>query len=347
MSSIKESQELFIACQQAWTRGASAAWAVITAVDGSAYRRPGAKMLVTNDNDMRGSLSGGCLEADLYLQAQEVIGHGQSKVLHYDLAEDATWGLGIGCKGSLDILVLPVRHHDKFWRSFSASLKKSQALVWIHEVPDGQKGLLMADGNRLGDPLPTELWTLAERVIGKHSQLTHLDHRVFFVDPMTPAPRLIICGAGHDARPMVHLAAMAGFEVAVLDPRPHFNHPDRLPGASAHWVQEPHTAGLDVPYASFWLIMNHHRQRDLDSLRVALTKHPRWLGVLGPRRRTEGILDNLGLTFSDAPIVAPPGLDLGAETPEQVALSITAQMLSTLTKRSATPLHGRIRIHSS
>lgn len=345
MSSIKESQELFSACHQAWTRGAAAAWAVITAVDGSAYRRPGAKMLVTNDNDMRGSLSGGCLEADLYLQAQAVIGNGQGKVVHYDLGEDATWGLGIGCKGSLDILLLPVHHHDEFWRSFSASLKKSQALVWIHEIPDGQKGLLMADGTRLGDPLPMELWTLAERVMGESSQLTHVDHRVFFVDPMTPAPRLIICGAGHDAVPMVHLAAMAGFEIAVLDPRPYFNHPDRLPGASEHWVQEPRYADPDVPDASFWLIMNHHRQRDLDSIRLALTKHPRWLGVLGPKRRTEEILENLGLTSSGAPIVSPAGLDLGAETPEQVALSISAQLLSALTKRSATPLHGRTRIH--
>ena len=348
MSSITEVKELLDFGEAAWARGTGAALAVITAVKGSAYRRPGAKILLTMDNRIEGTLSGGCLEGDLYLRAERVIADQAATLVHYDLAEDALWGLGIGCQGALDVLVLPIAAHDQFWHQFRQIAANRQPTVWIQELPAGRRSLWTWDQQRLGDALPEPLWSLAASHVAQRlgAKTVALGADIFFLDTLLPAPRLVVSGAGHDAVPMVRLAASVGFEVTVLDPRSELNRPECLPQARRHLVLEPDQAQTSVPSDSFWLIMNHHLERDRQSIQLALGAFPRWVGILGPRQRTEQMLGSLGLNFHSGPIVSPIGLDLGSETPDEVAISVVAQLLAADRQKDGKPLHGRYRIHS-
>ena len=348
MSSVAEIKELFDGCRQAWDRGAKTVLALVTAVEGSAYRRPGAKMLLTSDGQMLGMISGGCLEGDLYGHAEQVSAESGPVQLHYDLNQDAAWGLGIGCQGRLDVLLLPLLEEDPFWRAFSQTTIDGGPMVWMQKIPDGARALLTADGTMFGDALSPEALALAEAVLMDRARPKVVDiaSQKFFLDVISPSPHLIISGANLDAVAVAQLAATVGFEVSVLDPRPEFNQPTRIPMASHHLVMDPEDAAATLPQSSFWLIMNHHRHRDQKSIVTAMSTAARWIGILGPRRRTASLLATLGLDFNDGPFVSPVGLDLGAETAAEVALSIVAQLLSAERGRNGSPLHGHPHIHS-
>lgn len=332
--------------REAIARGQWAALAMIAAVEGSAYRRPGAKMLLAGDNRMWGSLSGGCLEADLYLVAEAAVRTGQSVLRRYDLTEDAMWSLGIGCKGTVHALVWPMAADDPFWDRLDRLLTAELPTVLVFELPGGLKAAWRADGARIGDELPDGVEPLL------HAQLTRTRARIstvggrrFLFDAVLPTPKLVLAGAGHDAEPVARLAADAGFSVIVLDPRPRFNQEERFPGA-VHLVQEPTAvAPSQLPPDAYWLVMNHHYARDRESLRLAMACRPAWIGVLGPLARTEEIVGALGRRPDPARFAAPVGLDLGAETPAEVAIAIVAQLLAVRNARPALPLHGKQPIH--
>ena len=347
MSSVAETKRVFDACHAAWTRGAKTVLAIVTEVEGSAYRRPGAKMLLTNDSQMLGSLSGGCLEADLYLHAERVAVEDQATQVHYDLGQDAMWNLGVGCQGTIDVLLLPLTPGDTFWTTFNEAAINGRSIVWLQEIPEGQRALVSDDGRCVGDSLPGHALALAQASLAhpSRSRVVKIGLQKFFLDVILPVPDLIVSGAGADAATVADLAATVGFQVSVIDLQSEFNHANQIGVAAEHVKMDPSPAKLSVPRSSFWLIMNHHRQRDQFSIALALASSPRWIGVLGPRGRTASLLANLSLDFDDGPFVSPVGLDLGAETAEEVALSIVAQLLAAERGKNAAPLHGRQHIH--
>lgn len=344
--SFTETQAVLHEAREAFKRGQWAALAMIAAVEGSAYRRPGAKMLLSGGNRMWGNLSGGCLEADLYLVAEEAAGGGQSLLRTYDLTEDAMWSLGIGCKGTVHVLVWPMAAEDPFWTALDRMLGADEPTVLIFELPEGRKGAWRVDGTRLGDDFPPELESvIPTQLAHTRARIVTVGDRRFVLDGLVPAPKLILAGAGHDAEPVARLAADAGFSVTLLDPRPQFNQAERFPGAT-HLVAEPTTLDPSrLPADAYWLIMNHHHARDTASLRLALESRPRWIGVLGPVSRTEEMLRTIGRRPEAGRFAAPVGLDLGAESPAEVAISIVSQLMAERNGRPALPLHGQHPIH--
>lgn len=164
-----------------------------------------------------------------------------------------------------------------------------------------------------------------------------------FVDLLQPAPRLLVLGAGHDAVPVVQMAAAAGFRVVVADPRPAFATVHRFPGAERVLVCEPADTPEQVPLTprDYVLVMNHHKQRDRESLQAWWQGPPEYVGILGPRRRTEEMLQELGIQPAPPRLYFPVGLDLGAETPEEIALSIVGEMLAHRNGRRGGPLRER------
>ena len=348
MSRIDEARKVFARIEQAWNDSEQTAMLTITQVKGSAYRLPGAKMMMTNAGKMLGTLSGGCLESDLYGWAEKALEDGQPQLVNYDLSENELWSLGIGCKGTLEVLIQPIHAADPFWSAVRTAIAKDTAVSLAIELPTGTRVLF--DGNSPiageGSDLPAEVVRqLVDHVNSRtRAEVVHVDGRRFYVDTMRPNEHVILCGAGHDAVPVAALAEKCGFRVTVLDPRKDFNQSGRFPTAE-HLIVEPSEANRDELRGNWWLIMNHLQNRDEAALNLALQSDAKFIGVLGPLSRTNEMLENIGKQIGSGPIHAPIGLDVGAETIDEVAVSIVSELLAERSARLAKPLHGSDKIH--
>ena len=312
--------------------------ATLVSVEGSSYRRPGARLLLTSDGQRIGSISGGCLEEDLIARARQVAAVGKPELVTYDTTSenDLVWGVGLGCNGIVKVLLERLAPAPAWAQALATRFRDNQAtqlsVVWQARNP----ALL---GTHLGGDLPA----LAAD--------THVFH-----DQIDPPPRLLVFGAGDDARPLVKFAKELGWHVTIADPRPNFANRPRFPNADEILVLSASDAVKKINPASDALavIMTHHYVHDVPLLRDLLPRNLPYLGLLGPKKRAAKILADLksqGHAFADEQLErlhAPVGLDLGAETPEEVALSIIAEIRATLARRDGRPLRERNRpIHDS
>jgi len=310
--------------------GRQAALATVIRIDGSSYRRPGAKFLIEDEGRTLGGVSGGCLEADVREIALGVMRTGVPKLLHYDTgADDSTvWGLGLGCNGSVDIFVQPatVASTLDVLRELGARLEQGSAIA-ISTVIDGP-----ADVGRM-----VLLDAVARDAV---SRVTTDDSRIVFTEVLQPPPVLIVCGAGDDARPLVSLASEAGFAVTVVDHRQAFLTAERFPSARRLVVMRPEgdVPELRIDARSLIVIKTHSYAHDRDWLKACLNSPASYIGLLGPRGRAEEMLGELNAA-NDARVFAPVGLSVGAEGPEQIAISVIAELLSVLSRQ--TPVHLR------
>ncbi|SMC05010.1 Xanthine and CO dehydrogenase maturation factor, XdhC/CoxF family [Sulfobacillus thermosulfidooxidans DSM 9293] len=342
MSSIREAQKIFEAIFRAENEGHRSCLLMITTVQGSAYRRPGAKMMMADDGRMVGTLSGGCLEGDLYHYAEKVMKTQVPTMHHYNLVEDEMWGLGIGCKGEIDVLIEPIWVNSSFWLEFFQAINQEEPLLLGLQLPQGERFYHSASGEKASSlSSQSKTWvpefSYSARTIVKDGVL---------LDYLMPPPKLIVAGAGHDAKPVVELAKRVGFDVYILDRRALFNNAREFPWASEWIVDESGLSNRRELYGAYWLIMNHHQARDEAALFQAMQSYPRYIGVLGPLARTQDMLKNIQKTHvEDLPIFAPVGLDLGAETPEEVAISIVSELLMIRQQTLGGHLNGRDRIH--
>lgn len=343
MSSLREARNLWRVMQDAQGAGHRVCLAMITQVQGSAYRRPGAKMMMADSGQMAGTLSGGCLEGDLYMYAQDVMKSQQPTTRHYDLTEDDMWGLGIGCKGQIDVIIEPVDVTHPFWEAYGAALEADQPFCLGMDLAQGER--FIRRGTKVTTCSGHPVRPVAEEVYGQTVVRGHM-----ILDHLTPPERLVVAGAGHDAKPLAALAHQAGFEVSIVDPRKMFNNSQMFPSA-VEWVD---TNAQDIaadrwPHA-YWAIMNHQQDRDEKALQLALRSSPQYVGVLGPRSRTQEMLRHIGVTGEDLArlsVFSPVGLDLGAETPEEVAISMVAEMMAARNHCAGGHLNGRERIHQA
>lgn len=305
--------------------------ATLVTVAGSSYRRPGARLLLTANGDRVGSISGGCLEEDVIARARQVAITGRAELLLYDTTteNDLVWGVGLGCHGVVQVLVekLPAlpRWADTLVANFRAHRPTPVGVVWRSDDPAQL-------GTRLAKDLPA----------------TDAPDGVF-VDVVPPPTRLVIFGAGDDAQPLVRFAKDLGWHVTVADPRPDFASSARFPSADAIVVGPAGklVARVAAPDDALAVVMTHHYVHDVPLLRDLLASPLPYIGLLGPKARGERILSDLakdGLVLSAAQrsrVHAPVGLDLGANTPEEVALSIVAEMRAALAARDGRPLRER------
>lgn len=336
-----ETRLFLAALTAALSRGQGAAIASVVGVRGSAYRREGTRMLVLDDASQVCMLSGGCLEAEVVEVALEVIRTGVPQLTHYDLSEDATWGLGIGCGGSVDVRVERVDMRDPVTGAWLEVLSRGEAAVLAVPLQGEGKILVRPDGSVAGE-LDGSLHTFAveaalERLNLREPRAVTVhapDGQAVFLDVNTPPPPLVIYGAGHDAVPLAGQAHALGYDVHVIDPREAYLTPTRFPGAALHPLAPEELHAFSMPARAQVIIMNHHLERDRVCLHHALKSGAQYVGVLGPRSRAEDLLQALqdeGVTFTPAELSrlrSPIGLRIGAEAPEEVALSILAELMA-------------------
>lgn len=357
-------------------RGREAALATVVHISGSAYRRPGAKLLIEEAGGVIGSVSGGCLEADVRAAAADVLVAGRPSLRHYDTGEeDAAWGLGLGCNGEVDILVQPATQGPL--ASLAEPLQRLLAgdvpvalitviadgpgmgAVMAMECPDGSDTLSLGGsvfGSLGSADLDREAADSARQLApGRRSAVQVIGGRKVFVEILRPAPHLVVCGAGADARPLVAYAAAAGFRVSVFDHREGFLAADWFPDAKQRVPARPEDESIPLPDPgqSLAVVKMHSLAHDREWVRRLLAAGYPYIGVLGPKRRTASILrDAGGDSWNSSPVAdrvfGPVGLDLGADGPAQVAISIVAELLAVVAKRDARHLSERNdAIHAS
>ncbi len=374
---MRELTEILDAIDRFAAAGEPMALATIVGVRGSTYRRQGARLLLTRSQEMVGNISGGCLEGDVMVVADEVMTSGQARLVTYDLTadDDVVWGLGLGCNGAVDIFVEPVDPSAEIFILYRKAIAEEQALAVVTVLsgaapagpgPFAQPRLAMwADGARIGtlgdatmDDRAARAGTAAiqegaSRILSLPGSAGAVQA---FVEVLRPPIRLVVCGAGHDAVPVVQLAAQMGWRVVVVDSRERFLTRDRFPAARQFIKADPTSAADRVPMddRTYVVIMTHNYLHDRDLLRGFLRTGAGYLGMLGPRIRTEKILDELrrdGVTVSDRDhgrIFGPLGLDIGGETPEEIALAIVGEIQAVESGRRGGflrerkgPIHGQ------
>ena len=315
----------------------TAVLATLVSVEGSSYRRPGARLLILSNGKRLGSISGGCLEADIMARAVNVQTTGTPETVVYDTTSenDLIWGVGLGCHGIVRVLLERVTARPSWALALDQSFARRRTTALAVVYGQGEPANW---GTRLAAP-------------GDCADLEHL-----FVDLIPPPTRLVIFGAGDDAQPLARLARELGWQITIADPRATFATAERFPEADALVVgaAEDLIAKVAPEADTLAVVMTHHYVHDVPILRQLLPLPLAYLGLLGPKKRAEKILTDLeqtGVIISPGQrsrLHSPVGLDLGADSPEQVALSILAEMQAVLSGRDARPLRERTRpIHES
>lgn len=362
---MKELIEILDAIDSYAARGERLALATIVGVRGSTYRREGARLLLTGSQQMVGNISGGCLESDVMVVAEEVMSSGAPRLATYDLTadDDAVWGLGLGCNGAVEVFVEPVNSASPLFPLLRETIARERTIslvtviggaarpgAWMVVHAEGTLSGTLGDRTLDSSGVRAAMNTVREgasRVVTLPSQTGQVH---VFVEVFQPPIRLVLCGAGHDAIPLVQFASTLGWRVAVVDQRDRFLNRDRFPGARLFIKAEPSEAAARVPIdrRTYVVIMTHNYLHDRDLLRGFLAADATYLGMLGPRVRTQKILDDLrreGLPISDqnlSRIYAPVGLDTGSESPEEIALAVIAEIQSVASGRPGGFLRDRM-----
>ena len=346
--------------------GRRAALATVVRIAGSAYRRAGAKLLVEESGATRGGVSGGCLEADVREIAMAVIGKGAPRLRHYETSGDdqTIWGLGLGCNGAVDIFIQPVTSGDTVDAARQVRmLLAGDAPFAVSTLVRGAPAVLgrvlvSGDGPRAGSTGSPDL----DRVIARRSEalLAAGESECYDIEPTgvftestgvftevhVPPPRLVICGAGDDAIPLAACASQVGFRVTMVDHRPAYLTAERFPGAE-RIDRRPADGleGLPLDPSTYTVVMTHSFAHDRDWVGRLLRTNVAYIGLLGPRARRDEMLEQLDgvgaqidATGADR-LFAPVGLDLAADGPEQVAVSIVAELLAV--RAESAPQHLR------
>ena len=349
---MSELQDVLRAIQEGAARGDRMALATIVHVKGSTYRREGARLLVPENGKPVGTISGGCLEGDVREAAVHVIGESRPRLMHFDLTADdeVVWGWGLGCNGVIDVFVEPAEGAVEAAGAIRQAVDEQRAVVTITvvEAPDGapvrsgMRMLVNPDGTSEGSLGDRDLDRRAtDEALGalreESSRLISLGEGArAFVEVLVPPLRLLVCGAGHDAVPLVRFAASLGWRVEVVDDREAFLKPHRFPEAARFVRAEPIVAAREagVDDRTYAVVMSHNFLRDKDYLRSLLGTPVPYIGMLGPAARLDRVLAELRREgFEPDPthlevVHGPAGLDLGGDGPEEVGWAIVGEILA-------------------
>ena len=326
----------------------------IIATEGSTYRKPGAMMLISHDQQFEGMISGGCLEGDLLHHATEVFSTGQPKFVTYDMhaGDDLVWSLGLGCDGIIHLMLQRLNSELDFGflgRLEASHAKRCAVLLALTTGPDAG--------------LPVAAWALldsAGKVAGENSLQGLLkesaqplwpdwryrrlnsdedgrDGELMLIN-IPPPIRVLVCGAGPDAVPVAQALCHLDWQVVVVDHRPSYAKPERFPDQCRVLTGRPETlseiVGLDEIDAA--VVMSHHLENDSVYLAQLAARNMAYIGCLGPRSRSQRLKEMAGCPHQK--VFGPVGLDIGAELPESIALSLVAEIHAVLNQRSGLPL---------
>ncbi len=363
---MKELNDILKAYDKASSAGQQMALATVVKVEGSSYRRPGARMLVTDDGQLTGAISGGCLEGDAKRKALMAIASGENKLVTYDTTDedDAKFGVQLGCNGIVHILFEPL-----------GDSKKRTPIKLLKQVADSGKVSVIATLFSFGSPLQlgTSLLLRDGRlssiidsekadIISPHMDVAFQNGQSFFVavdinkeqqeafiEYVLPNICVVIAGAGNDVMPLSEMTAVLGWDTIIADGRPAQVTATRFP--KAHKLIRANAEELldeiRVDERTVFLLMTHNYNYDLELLSRLPATPTRYIGVLGPKKKLDRMLAELsdrGQHFSEeelSKIYGPVGLDLGAETAEEIALSIVSEIQSVFANRTGAPLRQK------
>jgi len=368
--SMKELQEILRAYEAIKRAEGKAILATVVNVKGSTYRRPGARLLIRQDGTTIGAISSGCLEADVVERAKKVMDSSNAITVVYDLTEsqDDVWGLNLGCSGVIHVLLepLPLSTRSLHLKSLADCMdsQKTGVLASVFRVEGefkatiGSHLLLLEDGSVAEDiKNPTLSAALTEDCLAAlRSRNTRVNEYRFtegvvtaLIEVIRPPLPLVIIGAGADSVPLARFAKELGWTVTVVDHRPAFISRERFPQADALILARPEeiTDKLTIKGNTLVVIMTHDFSHDLQLLRSILPSSAQYVGILGPSKRTELLLEKVresGFIPSAkqlARLHGPIGLNIGAESPEEMALSILSEIQAFVNGRSG----GFLRDH--
>jgi xanthine dehydrogenase accessory factor len=369
---MKELIDIVSAYDESLKTGKKTALATVVLVEGSAYRRAGARMLITEDGQLTGAISGGCLEGDALRKARMVILQQEPLLVTYDTMDDddAKLGVGLGCNGIIHILIEPINNGPTNPITLLKSVISSRGysvLVTVFNIEDrkspqpGSCLCLTADQaieyGLTVLPYKNELLEDARNAMDtQRSTVTSYEGCTAFVECIHPLISLIVLGAGNDAIPLTKIAAVLGWNITVVDGRPNYVSAGRFPAAHKTLAAKPETI-LDHIEINEWtalVLMTHNYNYEFAFLKELLPLHPSYIGILGPKKKLERMLDELeqaGTKITQCnleTIHGPVGLDIGSETSEEIALSIAAEIKAVFSERNGHPLKYKATvIHSA
>jgi xanthine dehydrogenase accessory factor len=322
--------------------------ATIISHEGSTPRTSGTRMLITKEQEIVGTIGGGLLELETMQAAAQMDEQAPARILDFDLANQDAANLGMICGGVARVLldyIEPGDDHQALFTAWREELFQGREAMLISRVTGYPKRIrridhaLLHHDNSLQGPLELSAGlreALSDRITrAAHVQVLELDGSLVVADPGHIAPTLYIFGAGHVARPTAHLAAMVGFDVVVLDDRSEFAAAAHFPEAAAvHTISGFDTAfeGLAVNTDTYIVIVTRGHLHDRTVLAQALKTPAAYIGMIGSRRKRDAIYVRLlkeGYTAADiARVHSPIGLSIGADTPEEIAVSIVGELIA-------------------
>ncbi|HXQ69819.1 MAG TPA: XdhC/CoxI family protein [Pyrinomonadaceae bacterium] len=324
------------------------AMATLVATRGTSPKREGAKMWVGEEGRILGSVTiGGCVDARVIAESEQALSSFKSRLVEMKLGNEDAWEIGFSCAGDLDVLIEPVDltrsgNVVELYRAVRAAVDKGQRAVIATPLKDSARKLLVFEGSQSSGSLGTaELDREAQRVAvelmrrGMSSTVSLApDSAPVFFEVHGPPPTLIVFGASHVAMPLVSLAHDLGLKTIVVDGRPRFATRERFPDVDQLLIGIPSEIAETLSYTSstFVVLTAHDYKYDLPVLKVVLPARPAYVGLLGSRRRGAAIKEFLREDGVDPELLdqihVPTGLDIGAETAAEIALSILAETVA-------------------
>ena len=353
--------------QQLKSKGVRCILATVVHVDGSSYRRAGARMLVDEYGNITGAISGGCLEGDALRKALFALDRQENKLVTYDTSdeEDAVIGAQLGCNGIIQVLFEPINYTagnnpcELLKTVAKQEVPMAVSVVFDLDKTQHQQGtVLVTDeneavlGQQISNDLQQALLFKSKEVINEKAsyfaEVTTEEKTHFaFIQIHQPPVKLILVGAGNDAQILAQQADLLGWKVTVTDGRPTHANKERFVGSCQVIVTKPEETlkNINIDNRTCFVLMSHNYNYDLSVLKLLLgNSETPYIGILGPLKKYERMLNELadeGIEVSKedlAKIHAPIGLEIGAETPAEIGLSILAEIQSVLTNKGARPL---------
>jgi xanthine/CO dehydrogenase XdhC/CoxF family maturation factor len=371
---MKEIKDIIRAFEEAQLQGRQTALATVVHVEGSSYRRPGARMLVTDDGQLTGAISGGCLEGDALRKALLVMHEKKPMLVTYDTMDedDAKFGVGLGCNGIIQVLIEPVDttnpNNPVELLKIVAGQRRVAVIVTLFSLENRKEKQLGTcfvtdEDNHINGHIPILkeelLDATRETLMIRQSSFKKYDHETnpvtAFIELIRPAVSLVIAGAGNDAIPLVEMAHMLGWETIVADGRANYIKPERFPKAHKLIVAKPAAIleQLVIDEQTVFVLVTHNYNYDMALLKELLQKQVVYVGMLGPKKKLLRMLDELkeeGFELNEkqlSVIHSPVGLDIGAETAEEIALAILAEIKAVMAGKQGQFLKGNAEaIHS-
>lgn len=347
---MKELNDIVSAYEEAFATKKDVVLATVVKVIGSSYRRPGARMLVTADGQITGAISGGCLEGDALKKAQLSIFQRRNKLEIYDTSDDGDTRLGLqlGCNGAVYILFEPISHNDPDnpIRLLERIVNERTDAVVVtafnenrNKPQTGTCAMLTTIQQYLRNDASPEMIGHCFTVMEQRRSLVQEDVLYQFIPPRL---KLVIAGGGNDAQPLAAIAALQGWEITIVDGRATHATTQRFPMADNVWVLPPENVHEKVQPddRTAIVLMTHNYSYDLKVLEHFLTTPVPYIGVLGPKKKLDRMLNDLNRTMTDK-IHGPVGLDIGSEGADEIALSITAEILAVFSARKGTFLKDK------